>query len=530
MRRKVLGTALLLFGLALGLLACSPPPQTLQGKVYTSPRAGGQPVHGAKVVVRAGNQTQEVLTGLDGSFQLRIPGNAQTFNLTVIPPKGQGMAALTYEEVPVAAYRSPYGAASEMNIYLPAPASSLLPGYPARRGLIQGTLTLNGAPVQSTTPRPADFSRLFDPPRPGEDGLVVFGGFRTVTTGTGGAYTIPVVSTNNLYAASGSLWAGNYTGTDTGDPNTATEYFWSHFQYIPEVRVYLGASSPFPTTSQDVALEAFDPASNPRVTLLPVQHDYSALGGFTLDPSNPGWNAFAFSVPSFVHAIHSGEVELGQYYFLGENAKSLRVYKIPQGTASQQIQVLHVALRFDESFQVKDLSLVYTWRDGTNLDQAITARFLDTPKLAVADGATLSSTPTLSWQGVSGAQIYVVSVYDGDGNLVWAGFTPKTSTTIPFPLASGATYFWDVYTNDQDELVDYIGKSPEAIQARLHLNLGHLAKLERLRPSPVNAYREKVARALMEASQTPMPEAAYQRLLQNGYRESVSETRTFTVQ
>jgi hypothetical protein len=27
-----------------------------------------------------------------------------------------------------------------------------------------------------------------------------------------------------------------------------------------------------------------------------------------------------------------------------------------------------------------------------------------------------------------------------------------------------------------------------------------------------------------------MPEAAYQRLLQNGYRESVSETRTFTVQ
>jgi len=498
--------------------------------VYTSPRAGGQPVHGAKVVVRAGNQTQEVLTGLDGSFQLRIPGNAQTFNLTVIPPKGQGMAALTYEEVPVAAYRSPYGAASEMNIYLPAPASSLLPGYPARRGFIQGTLTLNGTPVESTTPRPADFSKLFDPPQPGEDGLVVFGGFRTVTTGTGGAYTIPVVSTNNLYALSGSLWAGNYTGTDTGDPNTATEYFWSHFQYIPEVRVYLGASSPFPTTSQDVALEAFDPASNPRVTLLPVQHDYSALGGFTLDPSNPDWNALAFSVPSFVHAIHSGEVELGQYYFLGESTKSLRVYKIPQGAASQQIQVLHVALRFDESFQVKDLSLVYTWRDGTNLDQAITARFLDTPKLAVADGATLSSTPTLSWQGVSGAKIYVVGVYDGDGNLVWAGITPKTSTTIPFPLASGATYFWDVYTNDQDELVDYIGKSPEAIQARLHLNLGHLAKLERLRPSPVNAYREKVARALMEAGQTPMPEAAYQRLLQNGYRESVSETRTFTVQ
>ena len=440
------------------------------------------------------------------------------------------MAALTYEEVPVAAYRSPYGAASEMNIYLPAPPSAPLPGYPPRRGFIQGTLTLNGTPVESTTPRPADLSRLFDPPKPGEDGLVIFGGFRTVTTGNGGTYAIPVVSTNNLYAASGSLWAGNYTGTDTGNPDTATEYFWSHFQYIPEVRVYLGASSPFPVTSQDVALEAFDPTSNPRVTLLPVQHDYSALGGFILDPSNRGWNAFAFSVPSFLHAIHSGEVELGQYYFLGESAKNLRVYKLPQDAASQQIQVVHVALRFDESFQVRDLSLTYTWRDGTNLDQAITARFLDTPKLTVADGATLSSTPTLSWQGVSGAKVYVASVYDRNGNLVWAGFTPRTSITIPFPLSSGATYFWDVYTDDQTDLLDYIGKSPETIQARLHLNLGRLAKLEHLHPSPVNAYREKVARALMEAGQNPLPEAAYQNLLQMGYRESVSEIRTFTVQ
>jgi hypothetical protein len=239
------------------------------------------------------------------------------------------MAALTYEEVPVAAYRSPYGAASEMNIYLPAPASSLLPGYPARRGFIQGTLTLNGTPVQSTTPRPADFSKLFDPPRPGEDGLVVFGGFRTVTTGTGGAYTIPVVSTNNLYAVSGSLWAGNYTGTDTGDPDTATEYFWHSFQYIPEVRVYLGASSPYPTTSQDVALEAFDPASNPRVTLLPVQHDYSALGGFTLDPSNPDWNALAFSVPSFVHAIHSGESRARPVLLPGRKRKELKGLQDP---------------------------------------------------------------------------------------------------------------------------------------------------------------------------------------------------------
>jgi hypothetical protein len=159
MRRKVFGTALLLFGLALGLLACSPPPQTLQGKVYTSPRAGGQPVHGAKVVVRAGNQTQEVLTGLDGSFQLRMPGSAQTFNLTVIPPKGQGMAALTYEEVPVAAYRSPYGAASEMNIYLPAPASSLLPGYPARRGLHPGHPDPKRHPGGKHHPPPCGFQQ-----------------------------------------------------------------------------------------------------------------------------------------------------------------------------------------------------------------------------------------------------------------------------------------------------------------------------------------------------------------------------------
>ncbi|GGM98886.1 hypothetical protein GCM10007092_10920 [Thermus composti] len=517
--------------LALGLWACTPPPppppQGLQGHVFTSSSAGGQPVHGAKVVVKVSNQTLQATTGLDGGFALQIPGNAQTFTLTVIPPAGQGMAALTYENVPVAAYKSPYGAASEMNIYLPAPASRTLPGYPARTGYVAGTVTLDGNPVASTTPR--GLSQLFDPPTPCEDGLVVFGGSRTVTTDGSGQYQIPVTSTNNLYAASGSLWAGNYTGTDTGNCNTATEYYWSEFQYIPEVRVYLNGS----TTSQNVALEAFDPGINSsRVVSLQVTHDYSGLSGFHFNPNDSSWNAYAVSIPSFVHAIHSGEVELGQYYFFGESSKTLRVYKISSGTTSQQISLSHGALRFDpNTFTLQDASFVYQWRDGTNLNQGLTATFLDTPKLQVNDGATLGTNPTLSWNPVNGAKVYVVSVYDAQGALVWAGFTPNTSITVPIGLQSGATYFWDVYTDDQTEILDYIGMDPAALQARLYVDLNHYPRLKGLQTSPVNRYRGELARAFRETlGYLPGPQAAYQDLLQNGYRESVSETRSFTVQ
>ncbi|BDG27885.1 hypothetical protein [Thermus thermophilus] len=514
--------------LAWGLWACTPPPpQGLQGHVFTSPSAGGQPVHGAKVVVKAGNQTVQTSTGLDGGFTLQIPGNVQTFTLTVIPPAGQGMAALTYEAVPLAAYKSPYGAASEMNLYLPAPASRTLPGYPTRTGYVAGTVTLNGNPVASTTPRNA--SQLFLPPAPCEDGLVVFGGFRTVTTNAGGQYQIPVASTNNLYAASGSLWAGNYTGTDTGDCNTATEYYWSEFQYIPEVRVYLNGS----TTLQDVALEAFDPGANPsRVATLQVAHDYSGLSGFNFNPNDPNWNAYGVSVPSFAHAIHSGEVELGQYYYLGQTTKAVRVYKIPSGTTAQQISFLHTALRLDpDTFEVKDFSRVYQWRDGTNLGQGLTATFLDTPKLQVNDGASLGANPTLSWSPVNGAKIYVVSVYDAQGALVWAGFTPNTSITVPVALQSGATYFWDVYTDDQTEMLEYIGMDPAALQARLYLDLERYPRLRHFRAAPVSRYRGELAQAFRESlGHLPGPQAAYQNLLQNGYRESVSETRSFTVQ
>ncbi len=508
---------------ALGLWACTPPPQGLYGHVFTSPGAGGQPVHGATVVAKVGNQTVQATTGLDGSFTLQIPGSAQAFTLTVIPPGGQGMAALTYENVPVSAYKSPYGAASEMNIYLPAPASRALPGYPTRTGYVAGTVTLNGSPVASTTPR--TLSQLFQPPAPCEDGLVVFGGSRTVTTNASGQYQIPVASTNNLYAASGSLWAGNYTGTDTGNCSTATEYYWSAFQYIPQVRVYLNNS----TSSQNVALESFDPGTNPnRVTLLQVTHDYSGLSGFNFNNRS----AFAVSVPSFAHAIHSGEVELGQYYFLGQTTKTVRVYRIPSGTTAQQISLLHTALRLDPATsQLKDLSWVYQWRDGTNLNQGLTATFLDTPKLQVDDGASLGANPTLSWSPVNGAKVYVVSVYDAQGALVWAGFTPNTSTTVPISLQSGATYFWDVYTNDQTEMLDYIGMDPTALQARLYLELERYPRLRHLRASPVNRYRGELAWAFREnLGHLPGPQAAYQNLLQNGYRESVSETRSFTVQ
>lgn len=519
--RKVLlaaiGTALLT------LWACTPPPQAVQGNVFTSPSAGGQPVHGAKVIAQVGNQRVETTTGLSGHFSLSIPGNTQTFTLTVIPPTGQGMAALTYEEIPVSAYLSPYGAASEMNIYLPAPPSKNLPGYSPRTGFLTGTVTLGGQPAASTTPRSPN--QLFDPPQPCEDGLVIFGGFRTVSTNAQGQYQIPISSTNNLYAVSGGVWAGNYTGTDTGDCQTATEYYWSHFQYVPDAWVYLNGS----TTTQDLALEAFDPQSNPnRVSLLQVTHDLSALSGFNPDPNSPQWNAFSLSIPSFTHAIHSGEVELGQYYYLGQTTKALRVYKIPTGAASQQIAVSSLALRFQGN-QTLDSSRAFHWRDGTNLATPLSVTFLDTPKLGVSEGATLSNPPTLSWSPVTGGRVYVISLYDNSGELVWMGYTTNTSITVPLTLRSGATYFWDVYTDDQTEMLDYIGMDPVALQARLHLPLDHLTRLKHLKASPINQARGGLAEAFRE-SLGYIPQGAYQGLLQKGYRESVSETRSFQVQ
>lgn len=519
---KKLGFLAIGIGL-LGLWACTPPPQGLQGNVFTSPSAGGQPVHGARVIAQVGSRRVETTTSLDGHFSLQIPGNAQTFTLTVIPPAGQGMAALTFAEVPLSAYRSPYGAASEMNIYLPAPASKTLPGYTARTGYITGNVTFNNQPVVSSTPR--DPTQLFDPPQPCEDGLVVYGGGRTVTTNASGDYQIPVTSTNNLYAASGSLWAGNYTGTDTGNCQTATEYFWAQFQLIPEVRVYLNGTS----AGQNVALEAFDPQSNPKVATLTVSHDYGALTGFDFNPTSPDWNAFSLSTASFTHAIHSGDIELGQYYYVGETTKNLRVLALSSTDVSQQIMVQSLAVRLSATGHILDLSLVQQWRDGTNLGQGLTASFLDTPKLAVNDGATLGQNPTLSWSPVPGGQVYVVSVYDQTGKLVWVGYTPKTEIALPISLSSGATYSWDVSTDDQTGMLEYIGMDPSALQARLYVNLDHYPKLKGYKGSTVNQARGRMVQAFLEG-QGYVPQGAYQNLLQRGYRQSVSETRTFSVQ
>ncbi|WP_105318314.1 hypothetical protein [Thermus tenuipuniceus] len=473
--------------------------------------------------VQVGNSTLKTTTGLDGSFSLTLPGGVSTFTLTVIPPAGQGIAAQTFAEVPLSAYRSPYGTASEMNIYLPAPASKILPGYPARTGTITGNVTFNNQPVASTTPR--NLTQLFNPPQPCENGLVVYGGGRTVTTSPSGSYQIPISSTNNLYAASGSLWAGNYTGTDTGNCQTATEYYWAQFQLIPEVRVYLNGTS----TSQNVALEAFDPQSNPRVTTLAVSHDYGALTGFNFNPTSPSWNAFSLSTASFAHAIHSGDIELGQYYFRGQTTKNLRVLALPPTDVSQQITVQSHAVRLSAAESILDYSSVQQWRDGSNLSQALTVSFLDTPKLTVNDGATLGPNPTLSWTQVSGGQVYVVSVYDQTGNLVWVGYTPKTEIALPIPLSSGTTYSWDVSTDDQTGMLEYIGMDPSALQARLYLDPAHYPRLKGYKGSTVNQARGRMAQAFLERLGY-VPQGAYQNLLQRGYRQSVSETRTFLVQ
>lgn len=125
--------------------------------------------------------------------------------------------------------------------------------------------------------------------------------------------------------------------------------------------------------------------------------------------------------------------------------------------------------------------------------------------------------------------MYVVSVYDQTGKLVWVGYTPKTEIALPISLSSGATYSWDVSTDDQTGMLEYIGMDPSALQARLYVNLDHYPKLKGYKGSTVNQARGRMVQAFLEG-QGYVPQGAYQNLLQRGYRQSVSETRTFSVQ
>lgn len=531
------------------LASCTKPPAptpsvtTIQGFVYQSISTGGNPVTGAQVKLTAGSVSKSTITGPNGAFQLSYEGQAN-FSLTVTPPAGSGLRSVTYDDVPVAAYKDQYGAAGEMNIYLPGGPAVALPGTGSVFGCITGRLldTDGTTPVVAnpppktpdrTSPAACDGSQpkgLFNDGgtaiQPGENGLVIFGGFRVVTTKADGSFRVPLFTGNNGFAFSGSLWGGNYTGTDTGDPNTATAYFWEKFAFKPRADLYTKPSNFIDTPAGDLVLEPFDPATNPKVTTLPITHDTSALSGFDFsDPSK----ALSFSVPIFNHAIHSSGIELGQYYNIGAGAMNMRVIKLDPAAKSQQIEVDSTALNADSA-----RSTINQWRDGSNLSTPLTAKFLAIPNLqAPANNSNgQSRTPTLSWKAVPQATLYEVDVYDADGNLVWYGLTQKTSLTVPVSLAANANHFWRAFAYEGLEMTDAIGRDPDALQAARWVNPARLAGLEGFRSNPVNDAYGRIAQAYLGTlgyipSAKPAGQRYLQNLLTNGYRESASEVFAF---
>ena len=80
-----------------------------------------------------------------------------------------------------------------------------------------------------------------------------------------------------------------------------------------------------------------------------------------------------------------------------------------------------------------------------------------------------SVTPTFSWQPYSSATDYVIEVMDGNGNIIWGGFSnnwtvkniliPKEQTSITFnsdgnalaDLTAGKLYRWRVYASKEDK-------------------------------------------------------------------------------
>ncbi|WP_148225912.1 carboxypeptidase-like regulatory domain-containing protein [Allomeiothermus silvanus] len=513
--------------------------------MYQSISTGGSPVAGARVQLQVGGSTQSAFTDSSGAFALTYSGTAN-FSLTVIPPAGSGLGSVTYDGVAVAAYKDQYGAAGEMNIYLPGGRSTTLPGTRNTFGCITGRLldTDGTTPVVANPPAqapnrtspaacngtqpPGLFNSGSTAINPGENGLVLFGGFRVVTTQAGGSFRVPLFTGNNGFAFSGSLWGGNYTGTDTGDPNTATAYFWEKFAFKPRADLYTKPSNFIDTPAGDLVLEPFDPASNPKVTTLPITHDTSALSGF--DFSDPN-EALLYSIPLFNHAIHSSGIELGQYYNVGASgAMNMRVIQLDPAAKSQQIEVNSTAFNLDTGAS----STVTQWRDGTNLSTPLTAKFLAIPSLqAPANNASgQPRSPTLSWNAVPGATLYEVDIYDANGKLVWYGLSKNTSLSVPITLEANKAYLWQAFAYEGLEMSDAIGRDPDATLAARWINPRHLAGLKGFPSNPVNEAYGRMAQAYLDTlgyipAARPTSQRYLQNLLTNGYRESASEVFAF---
>lgn len=530
---------------------------TLQGNVFASPLAGGAPVQGARVTASLGDATGSVVTGPDGRFSLKLnPAQiVQAFTLTVEPPDGADLYASTFGGVPLEAYTSPSGAAGDMSLYLgtvnPSPA---LPGGVPRWGCVAGTLRdTGGQPLPSNAlpvvygaggqliPRPLYPNCATAPwtvpsfltgflgtaPQPGETGLIIAGGpLAVVRTDGQGRYLLPAVSAANLRAASGVMWAGNYDGTDTGSLETASAVFWSKFQYLPQIRVFLNGT----TTTQDLQLEDFDPATNPRVTTQPIRYDGRAAeteGSASVIETRPGY------APSWLFA---GSLPLGQYLRQGSSGgDDLRVLRLASDDRAQSITVESRLTRYDPDHTTSRGSSVFIgWRDGATLGQPLTATFLGIPApQAPTPAATgTSRTPTLSWNAVPGARLYDVLLYqvlpENEVLPVWRGLTTDTSLRVPVELEAGRQYGWQVSADDSFQPIDWIASDPMRSEAARWKSAGGLPRA-RGRDSALNTWRGKVARATDTLPGGFAGAAAYdQHLLEKGYRFSSSQEFTFT--
>jgi hypothetical protein len=506
----------------------TPTPQTLRGKVYGSVSSGGKVLAGAKLTATTGSETKTATTDAKGEFSLQLSNKPATFTITAEPPLGSSYRALTYDNLPLEAYTSEFGAANEFNIYLPGGTAASGAGFPARFGCIVGTLTDGPNPVVSTTPAinnppnrtsPANCDGTVPPNlsvsqtalQAGENGLVLFGGIRGVTTRAGGNFLIPVVTTNNGWAFSGSLWAGNYTGTDTGNPATAFEYFWDKFAYVPTTDVFLNGSS----QTQNLQLEPFNPTTNAaKVTTLKVTPDTSALAGFNFADPNQG---LLVSIPSFEHAITSAGIELGLYFFDAPGSRNLRVPKLQSGKQGQHIQVSNVALNANGA-----RSTATFWRDGTNLSSEVKPDFLGiaSPQAPANNATGVSRKPTLSWKAVNKARLYEVDIFQGN-NLVWYGITDKTSLAVPITLPASTGLSWEVFAFDQLNLVDVVGREPAALYMPA---LSDHPRLAGLKPNPAQQW----AKEQRANGYGPTLEFGGINLKATGYRTSSSESFSFT--
>ncbi len=528
----------------------------VRGRVYQTARSGGSTLAGATILLNFGQVKARATSGVDGSFKIPVRGRPWGFDIMVIPPPGSmGLRALSYDSVPLSAYVSNLGASRELNIYLPGGPQALNPLAPARFGCITGRLVdtdgttpvvgtpLPGssAPDRTSPPactgaRPSGLSLAAVPLRPGETGLMTYRGTQGVISRTGGNFLMPVISSLNSFATEGFVWAGNFTGTDTGNPATASEFFWSKFAYLPQVKAFIN-NGQITNLADPIRLQNFDPASNPSVASIPFSHDTSALaaGGFDFSPTG---NALSLTEVSFEPSVTGGGITLGTYFDFSAGPRNLRVYRIPAGKQAQTITTESQALKFDAAGSLAAFSVVYRWFNGTNLT-ANKADFMAVPVLqAPANGATgVSRNPRLSWGAVDRPAVYTVTLYDGDtGAPILTTYTPETFLNIyQVRLEPNKVYFWDVTADENAQMIDYISVDPDAQLAARYVDLDALNAFRntQFQSNLVNNSRGRVAEAFLN-SVGYVPQTGWSpgstwlvQSLEKGYRFSGSEAFAF---